>query len=97
MHSKSSKLRKIRIRVFYVVSLQRSGKIVGRRFSDSSAIMLRREVFPDPDGPRNAEISFDLHIPLTLLRMFLVEEFLFTFTYMSYYKFEEDISIFYFI
>ena len=61
------------------------------------AIMLRREVFPAPDGPRIAEISFDLHIPLTLLRMFLVEKFLFTFTYMSYYKFEKDISIFYFI
>ena len=61
------------------------------------AIMLRREVFPAPDGPRIAEISFDLHIPLTLLRMFLVEEFLFTFTYMSYYKFEKHISIFYFI
>ena len=61
------------------------------------AIMLRRDVFPAPDGLRIAEISFDLHIPLTSLRMFLVEEFLFTFTYMSYYKFEKDISIFYFI
>lgn len=59
------------------------------------ANMLRREVFPAPDGPNIAEISFDLQIPLTLSSIFFVASYLFTFTFISYDKFRNDISIYF--